>query len=130
MTSILLIDDNEDSCDLIHAYLSADNYCVTVVHDGLEALAVLNENRFDLIITDFVMPHKNGTFISDLRNQPQCPPILAMSGVLKHPDFDLVSATTLGVSDLLLKPFDDLTLAKAVIKALNHPTPLRHAPPN
>ena len=129
MATILLIDDNEDICDLLRVYLSEDNHGVTVAHDGVEALAVLKENRFDLIITDLVMPNKNGiALITELVNQPHRPPIIAMSGVLKHPDFDSVSAVTLGVSDILLKPFDQLTLANAVIKALNCPTPLRHAP--
>lgn len=60
--TVLLVDDNEASSEILCTYLSALTFNVHAAKDGLEALQRLrdNPNRFDLVITDWLMPGMNG----------------------------------------------------------------------
>ena len=61
--TVLLVDDNEASSEILCTYLSALTFNVHAAKDGLEALCkgcATTLNRFDLVITDWLMPGMNG----------------------------------------------------------------------
>jgi DNA-binding response OmpR family regulator len=60
MKKILIVEDEEALCLLYKEELSQEGYDVTTVYDAEQALAVLNRERFDLIITDIRMPGRDG----------------------------------------------------------------------
>lgn len=123
MANILVIDDQEDVRELVEMYLTTDNHRVSVAHDGRSALHLLeNTIRFDLIITDIVMPNKDGIeLITDLLKADSHIPIIAMSGGRRSltSEFNLSSAEMLGVAATLKKPFSQVVLRQAVNKALS-----------
>jgi len=64
---ILCADDNDELVELVADMLRFYGYRVECVYDGAEALALIKKdaNRFDLLITDFDMPHLNGHQLVD-----------------------------------------------------------------
>lgn len=57
---ILVVEDDGVTADLLRFNLERAGFSVSVVHDGRRAIERLKESRFDLIITDYQMPHVNG----------------------------------------------------------------------
>jgi len=60
MKKILVVDDKEDNCRLLHALLTHHGYRVDTAHDGEEALAKAHQSPPDLIVTDILMPVMDG----------------------------------------------------------------------
>ena len=57
---VLVVDDEPLVCDAVKMMLSFDGHEVQTVHNGKEALALMEKNQFDLVITDFEMPAMKG----------------------------------------------------------------------
>ena len=60
MIKILIVDDEKPICDLIDLNLSASGYQCRTVQDGLEALKLIEEENFDLILLDIMLPGADG----------------------------------------------------------------------
>ena len=56
MIKILIVDDEKPICDLIDLNLSAAGYHCTTVQDGVTALRMIEEGRYDLILLDVMLP--------------------------------------------------------------------------
>jgi CheY-like chemotaxis protein len=96
-----LVDDNQALRELLVESLQHSGYEVESAADGCAALKIYRQSSFDLVITDLVMPEKEGLeTIIDLRKiQPKIK-ILAISGTAYLP-----LAGKLGATQLLSKPF-------------------------
>ena len=69
---ILVVEDNLDSRDLVHLYLTTEGFTVVIASDGREGLYMAGAERPDLIITDIQMPNINGIdLIKQLRAQAE-----------------------------------------------------------
>ena len=124
---ILLVEDNPGDVRLtIEAFNEASPHTqVSVVHDGVEALAFLRREgtsadapRPDLILLDLNMPRKDGrTVLVEIRNDPACKriPILILTSSRGDSDIDL--AYEHGANCYLLKP-SDLDAYFALIRAI------------
>ena len=102
MIKILIVDDEKPICDLIDLNLSASGYQCRTVQDGLEALKLIEEENFDLILLDMGIPV---IFIT-----------------AKHEVRDRVKGLKLGADDYLVKPFDVVELVarvEAVLRRYN-----------
>jgi len=119
---ILIIDDDSVIRMLISRILTAMGHAVTTAADGAEGLRANRATPFELVITDLVMPEKEGceTIMELRRTHPQVR-IVAMSGganlglVLAN----LKAASLLGAVKTLQKPFTVEELIVAVNEALN-----------
>lgn len=121
MAQVLVIDDDVMFLTILVALLTEDAHRVTVAHDGEEGLRLIKHNRFDLIITDILMPNKDGIeFIMELAREHSHIPVIAMSGGRRSVSskFNLESAALLGVKATLAKPFSKEDLRQAINKAL------------
>lgn len=121
MKHILLIDDDEQFRSMLTQMLEADGYRVTQAGDGDEGLHKLANGGIDLIITDILMPNKDGIeTIMTLVGQGCTVPVIAISGGRRSikADFNLQSAELMGVRVTLAKPFTRLELREALRKAL------------
>jgi len=58
--NILIADDQPTNLKLLHAQLEAEGHAIFVAHDGLDALAVLECQRIDMVISDILMPRMDG----------------------------------------------------------------------
>ena len=81
MARILLIDDDPQVRLVLEGFLVHDGHDVHCASNGKEAGSLLQEHRFDLVLTDIVMPDQDGfEIIMGLIKQPDRPRIVAISG--------------------------------------------------
>ena len=111
MIRILIVDDEKPICDLIDFNLSAAGYQCRTVQDGIEALKVLDENRFDLILLDVMLPGVDGYDIMEYV-RPMGIPVIFITA--KYEVRDRVKGLRLGADDYLVKPFEVVELAARV----------------
>lgn len=105
--SILIVDDDHRTCELLSAFLSGSDYVVSFAYCGREAEALLARRKFDLVITDLCMPDGDGIdVIRHIRRSFARTLIIAMTGpwVMRVEDY-LNQAKSLSVDGILMKPF-------------------------
>jgi two-component system chemotaxis response regulator CheY len=103
MPRILIIDDDESIRYILRETLQRAGYEVDEAHNGREGLQRYRVTPAHLVITDIVMPEKNGLeTIQELRHDFPCVKIIVMSGSREQCDM----MQQLGVQSTLRKPFD------------------------
>lgn len=103
MNKILLIDDDKDLCNLLEHELRAENYSVTICHDGQVGIDTFKQHDFQLVVLDIMLPIINGyDVLTEIRKLNKVP-ILMLSA--KDSEIDKVSGLRLGADDYLTKPF-------------------------
>ena len=112
MPEILLIDDDLELTELLAELLSLEGFNVTVVHNGKEALSVLETRSFDLMLLDIMMPMLNGTETLKQLRKTSDMPVLMLSA--RDNDIDCVLSLELGADDYLPKPFNDRELVARI----------------
>ena len=108
MARILVIEDDNTYCKLLGILLTSAGYEAVLFESAVKAMASLDEeNAFDLVITDILMPEMDGIdVIRALRQRGSTPAILAISGGASSLHGDLLKAAiNLGAQRALLKPF-------------------------
>lgn len=121
-TRVLVIDDDDQVRTLLQRILTSAGYQVTATADGDEALKSLAEQPFDLVVTDILMPRREGLqVILDIRRDYPHLKIIAISGgsVRVPTVMALDAAVTFGASIVLSKPIDIDELLKAVMQVLH-----------
>ena len=121
MPNILLVDDNAGLLKMQAEFLRSAGYVVTTAANGKEALRLTQEQAFDLVVTDLVMPEKEGIeTIIELRRKIPAMKIIAMSGGGRGDAKDyLIVAQKLGAAKTLAKPFSGKELVEAVASVLS-----------
>ena len=116
MARILIIDDDPQIVKLMTAYLQREEYEVVTASNGKQGINQLKTQQFDLVITDIVMPERDGLeVLSWLRNQPSCPKIIAISGGSARLDQDfMLKMARFSADKVMPKPVDCETLIAAV----------------
>src|SRR3989304_2889251 len=115
--TILLIDDEEMILDSLSAILFKDGYQVDCAKSGDEALEILRQKQYDLIITDIRMPGINGLeMVEHLKTFKPNQKILVITGYGSLET--AVKAQHRGVSDYLIKPIDIKSLKNSIRRAL------------
>jgi len=117
---ILIVDDDLQVRKMLRMTLEREGYAVCEAEDGAEALAVYNTQAVDLVITDIVMPEKEGIgLIMELRNQDAETKIIAISGGGRmDPETYLKWAGRLGVKHTFKKPVERQEMLSAVSELL------------
>jgi CheY-like chemotaxis protein len=120
MVSILLIDDDEQFRCMLGESLRQADYAVTEAHDGLEGIKLYREHASDLIITDLIMPEKEGLeTIQEFRRVYPDVKIIAISGGSRHGSFDYLKvARAFGALHVLAKPFTRQEILAAITQVL------------
>lgn len=119
---VLVVDDDASILGIVSEVLEDDGYAVSVASSGEEALDLLGENQYSLVMTDIRLPGINGVQVLEHINRvyPRTNVIIITS----HASLDTsIDAIKHGAYDYLLKPFEDLSLisnsAKRAIDAFN-----------
>jgi len=120
MARILIIDDESMIRDLLVNILEREGYETITASGGKDGIKIYRENPTDLIITDLLMPEKDGIeTIMELRRDFQDVKIIAMSGGGKiDPETYLEIAKTMGAIKTIEKPFNLRELLKTVQELL------------
>jgi len=121
MAEILVVDDMEGVRKTIGSMLKRGGHNVTPAANGIKAIDLLKSQRFDLVVTDILMPEGDGVgLIAELKkNQPNVR-VLAISGggrIIDSTDC-LRIAQGLGAHAAVMKPFTRDQLLAAVNQAL------------
>jgi class 3 adenylate cyclase len=115
--TVLVVDDHDFSRDAVARSLTLDGHTVFVAKNGRQALTLLRERPFDLVLLDIMMPEVNGfQVLEQCRADPQLRhiPIVVISA---NSDLDsVVRCVEMGAADYLFKPFDHV-LFKARVDA-------------
>ena len=120
MAAILVIDDDEDVRDIVAQVLEGAGHRVTTARNGREGLTSFRADRPDVVVTDIIMPDKEGIeTIRDLRTIAPGTPIIAMSGGGRTGNMDFLEvATEFGATRVLRKPFESRDLLDMVSQVL------------
>lgn len=121
MSAILLIDDEQQVLEVLGEMLRLEGHDVECAGNGLEAMEKTENHHFDLVITDLIMPEKEGLeTIVDLRKSSENLPILAMSGGGRIGPRDyLETAKFVGANATLMKPFARAELIATIDELLS-----------
>lgn len=116
MSKILLIDDDSHFREMFAELLKRENYEVIESSDGRNAVPLFESHKPDLVITDIIMPDKEGieTILDLKKNNPNIK-IIAISGGGRTNAMDnLRSARLLGASVTFEKPFDNKEILQTI----------------
>jgi len=114
---VLIIDDNEQITKMLNTFLELKEHKCTVANDGKEGLAIIKENRHDVILLDLAMPEFDGySVIKDLEENKLLENykiIVFTASTITQDELD--GLVKRGVHSYILKPIDiDLLLSKIV----------------
>lgn len=113
---ILLVEDHEDVRDALCEVLRSADHDVTEVCDGEEASKRLEEEKYDVMITDIMMPNKTGfDLISEIRENGTDIKVIAISGGGNYLTSELTThLASLQADKSLAKPFMPMDILQAV----------------
>jgi two-component system response regulator CpxR len=109
MNRILIIDDDEELCELVSEYLSAEGFEVEAIHDGENGLQKALRDEQDLVILDVMLPTKNGFDVLRELRQTSKIPVLMLTA--RGGDTERIVGLETGADDYLPKPFNPRELA-------------------
>ena len=116
VANVLVVEDDRLNRNLICKVLRNEGHQVVEANDGAEALELLCGQRFDLVITDFVMPRLNGLkFVEQLHSLQPRLPIILITGYLSA-----ISGKAIldNVAEIISKPFELDVLRSTVHRML------------
>ena len=104
MNRILIIDDDEELCELVSEYLTVEGFETAAVHDGETGLQKALSGGFDLITLDVMLPNKNGfDVLRELRRTSKIPVLMLTA---RGEDMERIVGLEIGADDYLPKPFN------------------------
>ena len=101
--TILVVDDDKKTVDLIRLYLQKERYQVLVAYDGQQALEMAHQRLPDLIVLDWMLPKMDGLDVCRILRTEMDTPIILLTA--KSTEDEKVLGLNLGVDDYLTKPF-------------------------
>lgn len=114
---ILIVDDQQEICDVVQEYLTGEGYRVSAAHDGAGMRRVLTQGHVDLVILDLMLPGEDGlTLARSLRSESGIG-IIILTG--RGETVDRIIGLEMGADDYLPKPFhlrELLARVKAVLR--------------
>jgi putative two-component system response regulator len=112
---ILTVDDDEIALEMLHLALAQAGHETDVAHNGQEALAILQDGRHRMVITDWEMPGLNGLDLCRaIRNEEFSGYIYTIMLTCNKGTAQIVEGLSAGADDFLVKPFDPGELAVRV----------------
>lgn len=121
---VLVVDDEQDILQMISLCLMQGKYRISLAGSAEDAYRLVEENEFDAIITDVMMPDEDGIeFLGKVHQSLPDVPVIVMTGFAQLQV--AVDAIKNGAFDFIHKPFDFIYLRKVVEKAVNYSKLLR-----
>ena len=109
MNRILIIDDDEELCELVSEYLGVEGFAVECVNEGEAGLDAALNGGYDMAILDVMLPKMNGfDVLRNLREESKLPVIMLTA---RGDDMERIVGLEIGADDYLAKPFNPRELA-------------------
>ncbi|WP_085832608.1 response regulator transcription factor [Clostridium merdae] len=101
---IMVVDDDQNICELLRLYLEKEGFHVAIANDGKRAVDLFDAENPDLMLLDIMLPELDGWQVCrEIRKKSQCPIIMLTA---KGEVFDKVLGLELGADDYVVKPFE------------------------
>ncbi len=111
MIRVLIVEDEKPISNLIRMSLTKEGFQCTCVHDGAAAADLLEQNAYDLILLDVMLPEVDGFELMEYIRPMEIPVIFLTAKGSVH---DRVKGLRLGAEDYIVKPFDTIELLARV----------------
>lgn len=109
MDKVLIIDDDEELCELVSEYLTVEGFEIESVNDGETGLQRALSGEYDMAILDVMLPKMNGfDVLRALREESKLPVIMLTA---RGDDMERIVGLEIGADDYLPKPFNPRELA-------------------
>ncbi len=116
-TQILVVEDELEISRLMEIILKKKGYSVVTATDGIGGLNLINNQSFDLVLLDWMLPHLSGIdIIRDMRKNNNLTPVIFITA--KTQPEDIVLGLESGADDYLTKPFESSILLARVESVL------------
>ena len=115
---ILVVDDEDALRTVLSAELNSEGYDVGTAADGMEAVAELQKNKFDLVLLDIKMPNMNGfEVLKVIKEKHQGTKVIMLTGFadLKN----AIESKKLGAEDFVSKPYDLVDLLTTIDRVMS-----------
>jgi two-component system OmpR family response regulator len=120
---ILVVDDQQEICDLVQDYLTSEGYRVSTAHDGPGMRRVLSQAPVDLVILDLMLPGEDGLTLARALRSDSGIGIIILTG--RGETVDRIIGLEMGADDYLPKPFhlrELLARVKSVLRRVQSRT--------
>ena len=120
---ILVVDDQQEICDLVQEYLTGEGYRVSTAHDGPGMRRVLSQAQADLVILDLMLPGEDGLTLARALRSESGIGIIILTG--RGETVDRIIGLEMGADDYLPKPFhlrELLARVKSVLRRVQSRT--------
>ena len=117
---ILIVDDDENICELLNLYLKKDGFDTVIAYNGRQAVEYAEKFSPNLILLDIMLPQLDGWQVCrEIRKTSEVPIIMLTA---KGETFDKILGLELGADDYITKPFETkevIARIKAVLRRTN-----------
>lgn len=121
MYKVLIADDNKQIVSILSEYCKKNNFIVSTVFDGEAALKEIEENEFDIILLDVMMPKKDGFDVCrEVRTFSNVPIIMITA---RGEDYEKIMGLEIGADDYIVKPFSPGEIIARINAILRRITP-------
>jgi two-component system response regulator CpxR len=121
MNKILIIDDDEELCELVAEYLTVEGFETKAVHDGATGLESALSGEYDMAVLDVMLPKMNGfDVLRNLRSSSKLPVLMLTA---RGDDMERIVGLEIGADDYLPKPFNPRELVARLRAILRRTEP-------
>jgi two-component system response regulator CpxR len=121
MNKILIIDDDEELCELVAEYLTVEGFETKAVHDGESGLNAALSGEYDMAVLDVMLPKMNGfDVLRNLRGTSRLPVLMLTA---RGDDMERIVGLEIGADDYLAKPFNPRELVARLRAILRRTEP-------
>jgi len=121
MNRILIIDDDEELCELVAEYLTVEGFETKAVHDGQTGLETALAGDYDMAVLDVMLPKMNGfDVLRNLRTSSKLPVLMLTA---RGDDMERIVGLEIGADDYLAKPFNPRELVARLRAILRRTEP-------
>ena len=121
MYKVLIADDNKQIVSILSEYCKKNNFTVNTVFDGEAALKEIEENEFDIILLDVMMPKKDGFDVCRQVSTFSNVPIIMITA--RGEDYEKIMGLEIGADDYIVKPFSPGEIIARINAILRRITP-------
>ncbi|WP_369715844.1 response regulator transcription factor [Leptotrichia alba] len=121
MYKVLIADDNKQIVSILPEYCKKNNFIVSTVFNGEDALKEVEENKFDIVLLDVMMPKKDGFDVCrEVRKFSNVPIIMITA---RGEDYEKIMGLEIGADDYIVKPFSPGEIIARINAILRRITP-------
>lgn len=121
MYKVLIADDNKQIVSILSEYCKKNNFIVSTVFNGEDALKEVEENKFDIVLLDVMMPKKDGFDVCrEVRKFSNVPIIMITA---RGEDYEKIMGLEIGADNYIVKPFSPGEIIARINAILRRITP-------